>query len=102
MFIGIVGTRYSGKTTVCEYLKTRGFTLLQLRDSAHEDDTSTAASSNDSREILSHVEGASTDQLYEDSRQIAGTSSSVPQDGHLSRGLPNESHGETVSNLCLV
>ncbi|PVG01867.1 hypothetical protein CPB86DRAFT_698584 [Serendipita vermifera] len=27
MFIGLIGTRYSGKSTVCEYLKTRGFTF---------------------------------------------------------------------------
>lgn len=93
MFIGVIGTRYSGKTTICEYLKTRGFTVLLLRDATHDEDTSTAASSNDSREELSHAEGTSTDQLYEDSRQIAGTSSSVPKaDHYLSRELPNESH----------
>ena len=49
MFIGVIGTRYSGKTTVVEYLKTRGFTVLKLRsgDGINDEDTSTAASSND-------------------------------------------------------
>jgi hypothetical protein len=44
----VIGTRYSGKTTVVEYLKTRGFTVLKLRsgDGINDEDTSTAASSN--------------------------------------------------------
>jgi len=52
MFIGVIGTRYSGKTTVVEYLKTRGFTVLKLRsgDGINDEDTSTAASSEDANE----------------------------------------------------
>ncbi|KAG8827933.1 Deoxycytidine monophosphate (dCMP) deaminase [Serendipita sp. 401] len=46
MFIGLIGTRYSGKTTIIDYLKTRSFTVLQLRGrGANDEDTSTAASS---------------------------------------------------------
>jgi len=55
MFIGVIGTRYAGKTTVVDYLKTRGFTVLKLRSSLqgadglgiNDEDTSTAASSDD-------------------------------------------------------
>lgn len=57
MFIGLIGTRFSGKSTVVDYLKSRGFTALHLRGANEDDSASTAASSldnapNDTQQIV--------------------------------------------------
>ena len=79
MFIGLIGTRYSGKTTVVEYLKTRGFTVLKLRsgDGMNDEDTSTAASSEANHRLGDIVRDGDVDNLSLNDANLA-TSSSVP------------------------
>jgi hypothetical protein len=82
MFIGIIGTRYSGKSSVITYLKTHGFTVLQLRSATNDEDTSTAASSDDDgkQDIdISHESGnVNSRKSIDKPGPVAGTSSLAP------------------------
>lgn len=96
MFIGLIGTRYAGKTTVIDYLKTRGFTVLKLRsgDGTNDEDTSTAASSEaDHRQqnLLGDVDGSGLTATYgttaagSSAQPIAGSSGVDPMLGTLAQ-----------------
>ncbi|KAG8828462.1 Deoxycytidine monophosphate (dCMP) deaminase [Serendipita sp. 399] len=75
MFIGLIGTRYSGKTAIVEYLKTKGFTVLQLRErGANEDDTSTAASSLEDHVASLEIGESNSTTTHEGSSSMAGPS----------------------------
>lgn len=80
MFIGIIGARYSGKSSVILYLKTHGFTVLQLRSATNDEDTSTAASSDDDgKQDISHESGnVNSRKSIDKPGPVAGTSSSAP------------------------
>jgi hypothetical protein len=87
MFIGLIGTRYSGKSTVSDYLKTRGFTVLRLRDNAgHDEDTSTAASGSVGDGNLNVPENATSSKYAGNQRSVAGPSQpiSIPNAGRPS------------------
>lgn len=73
MFIGIIGTRYSGKSSVVTYLKSRSFTVLQLRSAANDEDDSTVASSDGggARDIYQE---AGTSKVHENAIPIPGVS----------------------------
>jgi hypothetical protein len=79
MFIGIIGTRYSGKSSVIAYLKTRGFTVLQLRSATNDEDTSTAASSDDDgKQDMSHESGnVNSRKSIDKTGMMASTSSAL-------------------------
>lgn len=78
MLIGIIGTRYSGKSSVATYLKTRGFTTLHLRSGANEEDTSTAASSeNNGNPDISHDLGNTSTGKMPAKGPVASTSSAL-------------------------
>jgi dephospho-CoA kinase len=79
MFIGIIGTRYSGKSSVITYLKTRGFTVLQLRSATNDEDTSTAASSDDDgKQDMSHESGNVNSRKSIDKTGPVASTSSAP------------------------
>jgi hypothetical protein len=103
MFIGIIGARYSGKTSVISYLKTRGFTVLQLRSATNDEDTSTAASSDDDgKQDISHDSGEINSRKSIDKTvPMASTSSSAPLVNQVAAG-PSDSFADLSGEILFM
>jgi hypothetical protein len=87
MFIGIIGTRFSGKSTVVDYLKSRGFTSLHLRGGNEDDSASTVASSLDNDNVLDGSE-----EVLDLSSVDPNAYSSANASGSNSKAGPSGSH----------